>query len=109
MFKQILALAYMRQIEAKSFVSKHKISKAYDKLWEGLDLVVGLEFDLYPEKKEQLMPLRLILEKQQNTLINRLNTHVFPNRNFDLSVESIKFWDCYHKTIQEFKKLIGEK
>lgn len=99
---EVLALAYQKTVESKQLVHQHKIKEAHDTLWKGVILVQGIEFDLLPENKPIIMPLRLALEHLTHPLSDRLRNHFLPNRKLVFSEEWNEFWKQYHKIGKQF-------
>ena len=99
-------------MDAKHQIHLKKSSKAYDALWDGIILVQGLEFDLFPEQKQSIMPLRLALEDLSTPLYNLIRNNLRPDKH--ISFEFYDKWNPrFSKVMKEFSTVLthssGEK
>lgn len=108
--KDLLALTIQKVVEAKGYTQQNEVRKAYDALWDGIRLIHALEFDLYPEHKHILFPLRLSLETLAHPLQDVLENHVFPDRYWRklwCVEEREKFNQQYHVVMLEFQSILS--
>ena len=68
MITHIFSLIIQQIAETQRWYDKGKKKEASDHAWQSIYLINKLEFDLYPELKERLMPVRLSIEGIERNL-----------------------------------------
>ena len=61
--KEFIALIVAEVVEVSRNIHLHKLEEANAHAWKAVYLASALEFDIYPELKEKIMPLRRAVEK----------------------------------------------
>ena len=68
----MFALIVQQIAETERYFHMNNRYQSNSHAWQAIYLINKLEFDLYPELKEQLMPVRLSIEKIQRSVDDEL-------------------------------------